>query len=129
MSKVKLDGRAEAGYGKVLAWMRKVQFYTKSQVIEQFTKLGKKATAAVASAVVLMSPRKEAKRKGADCRGNMSNPAGHQYYNEKLQKVKGQEQKFRFKLRKVALDPLTRGTKVAVSQKQATAPAKIAEKV
>ena len=130
-TKVKVNGRSESAYGKVTAWMRKVQVYTKAQVVEQFAKLGKKESAAVASAVVLLSPRNEAKRKGADCRGNKSNPRGHTNYNEKLQKVKGQEQKFRFKFRKTALAPLTRNTKetkVAAPQKTAVAPAKVAEK-
>lgn len=130
MSKqVKLDGRAESAYGKVTAFMRKSQVYTKTDLVNYLKRLGKKESAAVATAVVMLSPRLEAKRKGADCRGNMSNPWGHLAYNEKLAKVKGQEQKFRFRMRKAALEPLTRGTKVAAAQKAPAAPAKVAEKV
>jgi hypothetical protein len=102
--------------------MRKVQVYTKSQVVEQFKKLGLKESAAVASAVVLLSPRLEATRKDASCQGNLSNPWGHQAYNDKLAKVKGQEQKFRFRMRKTELVKETRDakeTKVAAPQKTA----------
>ena len=118
--KVVLDGREESNYGKVTAWMRKSQIYTKDQVVEQFTKLGLKESAAVASAVVLLSPRLESKR--GDSRGNMSNPWGHQAYNLKLKKVEGQEQKFRFMLRKLVLAPLTRNAKekIATQEKKVT---------
>lgn len=124
--KVVLAGRADSHYGKVTAWMRKAQVYTKKQVVAQFKELGLNDAAAMASAVVLLSPRLVATRKGAkkdSCQGNLSNPWGHQAYNEKLQKVKGQEQKFRFKLRKTVLEPQTRNakeTKVATPQKTAT---------
>ena len=121
--KVVLAGRADSNYGKVTAWMRKAQVYTKKQVVAQFKALGLNDAAAMASAVVLLSPRLEATRKGATCQGNLSNPWGHQAYNLKLKKVKGQEQKFRFMFRKTALVKNTRSmkeTKVATPQKTAT---------
>lgn len=113
--KVKLDGRADSAYGKVTAWMRKVQIFTKAQVVEQFKALGKSDSAALASAVVMLSPRETSKR--GDCRGNMSNPWGHLAYVEKLHKGKGEEQKFRFRNRKEALEPRVRGEKEVVAGK------------
>jgi len=116
MSKqVKLDGRTNSGYGKVTAWMRKAQVYTKSQVVEQFKQLGLSDKAAMASAVVLLSPRLESKR--GDSRGNASNPWGHQAYNEKLAKVEGQERKFRFRIRTKALEAKVRSVTVSKAEK------------
>ena len=126
--KVEVRGRAESKYGKVTAWMRKVQVYTKTQIVDQFTKLGDNETAAVSSAVVMLSPRLESKR--GDCRGNLSNPWGATHYNEKLAKVAGEERKFRFRQRKVALEVRKRTEKIEVSPAKATkAPAKVTEPV
>jgi hypothetical protein len=111
--KVELPGREDSAYGKVTAWMRKAQIYTKSQVIEQFAKLGCNEKAALASAVVMLSPRLSSTR--GDCRGNMSNPWGHVAYNAKLAKEKGAEQKFRFLFRKEVLEPRNRVEKIEVS--------------
>ena len=124
--KVELPGRDDSAYGKVTAWMRKVQIYTKPQVIEQFKNLGCQEKAALASAVVMLSPRLTSKR--GDCRGNMSNPWGAIAYNAKLAKEKGAEQKFRFLFRKEALEPRKRNEKIEVAAaKSDTVAAKVTD--
>lgn len=103
-------------YGEATAWMRKNQTYTKSHLVEMLQGKGLSDSAADATAVVMLSPRLESNR--GDCRGNMSNPWGHLAYNDKLKRkeVDGvkEEQKFRFRLRKEALEPRKRVLKSKV---------------
>jgi len=101
MKKRTLPGKGN--YGVVSAWMQKTRIYTKSQVVAEFAKLGLSEKASLASAVVLLSPRKSSNR--GDCRGNMSNPWGHLAYNEKLHRKAGEEQKFMFRWRVKAMAP------------------------
>lgn len=109
--KVTLPGKK--AYGKATEYMRKKQIYTKTDLITYLTsECGKSEVAAVATAVVLLSPRETSK---GDCRGNMSNPWGHLAYNDKLNRKKGADgknepQKFRFRMRKTAMEPLKRGS-------------------
>ena len=118
-SKVVSEGSA---YGKATAWMRKNQIYTKAGLVEFLKSIGKTERAAVETAVVLLSPRESSKR--GDCRGNMSNPFGHLAYNEKLarRQVCGRKevQRFRFRLRKNALEPRKREDNSVASKKVAT---------
>ena len=127
--KVQLQVRSESNYGKATEFMRKKQIYTKTDLVDFFKGLGKEDNAALASAVVMLSPRKESSR--GDCRGNRSNPWGHVAYNDKLgRKVnketgEKEEQKFRFRFRETELPRLTRkGAKTAQEKEApATAPA------
>ena len=128
MSKrVELDVRSESNYGKATDFMRKKQIYTKTDLVNFFKGLGKDDKAAMASAVVMLSPRKESTR--GDCRGNMSNPWGHVAYNDKLgRKIdketgKKEEQKFRFRFRDVEMPRLTRKSEKTEQEKDAPAPA------
>ena len=143
MSKVdvgKLVGesvRAESDYGKATAWMRKKQVFTKTDVIDFLMSIGKVERAAYETAIVLLSPRKTSAR--GDCRGNASNPWGHLAYVEKLARsvVGGvkEDQKFRFRLRNILLDPRRRvqpeakSVKVVKDAVKVTAPAKAVESI
>lgn len=123
-------------YAKITAWMKKKQIYTRSEVIAFLKSIGKSEGGASATATVMLSPRLSSTR--GDCRGNMSNPWGHLAYNDKFaRKTKDgvkEEQKFRFRYRKVALEANTRYNKVEVEVKaekvaaKAKAPAKTATK-
>jgi len=128
MSKrVELDVRSESNYGKATDFMRKKQIYTKTDLIDFFKGLGKEDKAALASAVVMLSPRKESTR--GDCRGNRSNPWGHVAYNDKLgRKVNKQtgekeEQKFRFRFRDTELPRLRDVLKNAKTEQEKDEPA------
>lgn len=88
MNKYKYKNSA---HGKVTAWMRKNQVYTKSQIVEQFKKLGKGDKAALASAVVMLSPRLVNKKLSRVIPYGVS-------YNEPLTKTAGIERKFRFRI-------------------------------
>jgi hypothetical protein len=80
--------------------------------------------------VVLLSPRESSTRPNSDPlgRGNVSNPWGHLAYNEKLQRRqvggKKEVQRFRFRLRKEALEPRKRSDISAVAAKKTATPAK-----
>ena len=114
--KVELEVRKESAYGKATEFMRQKQIYTKTDLVNFFKGLGRTDEAAVASAVVMLSPRKESNR--GDCRGNMSNPWGHIAYNDKLQRKDKEEQKFRFRFRDEVLERLTRKTAKTEQEKE-----------
>ena len=117
---------AASAYGKATGWMRKKQIYTKGELVAFLQSIGKTERAAVETAVVLLSPRESSKR--GDCRGNISNPWGHMAYNEKLarRQVNGKKeaQRFRFRLRKEALEPRKRGESNAIASKKVASKAK-----
>ena len=71
---------------------------TRSGIVKFIMEKGKKLGAATATASVFLSPRKATTRKGCDCRGNFSSQ-GHKYFMQPLNKVAGQERKFKFSLR------------------------------
>ena len=131
--KVTLPGNENSNYGRATAWMRKAAIFTKADLAgflaTQKDKAGNPLTegAIAATTVVLLSPRLESGR--GDCRGNMSNPWGHLAYvellNRKVDKETGKKeaQKYRFRMRKEALEP-SRRTAAPV-----TAPVVEAEKV
>ena len=112
-------------YAKVTAWMKKKQIYTRSEVIAFLKSIGKSEGGASATATVMLSPRLASTR--GDCRGNMSNPWGHIAYNDKFaRKVKDgvkEEQRFRFRFRKDALEANTRYNKVEIEAKKVEAKA------
>jgi len=75
---------------------------TRSEIAAFLMGKGLKEAAANATTSVFLSPRKATKREGCDCRGNYSSQ-GHLYFMAPLAKVEGQERKFRFFMRPVAL--------------------------
>lgn len=112
--KIQLPVRENSVLGKATNFMRKKQIYTRQDVVNFImTECGKKESAAKASALILLSPRLQCNRKGADCRGIVLNPWGHVAYNEKLNHVKGQPMRFRFRLRKEAMEPIRHSEKYA----------------
>lgn len=94
------------------AWMQKNQVFARSELVAYLMTLkdrkGKNLgeNAAMATATVLLSPRKVDSKRG-DCRGNYS-AEGHMYYVEPLRKEKGDEKRFRLFYRKDALTPRPR---------------------
>jgi hypothetical protein len=112
--------KLRGAYGKVTAWMKKKQVYTRTEVVDFTRTLGKSEAGCSATATVMLSPRLTSSR--GDCRGNMSNPWGHLAYNDKLpRKAKSgvkEEQKFRFRYRKEAMEPNSRYTKVKIEAKK-----------
>jgi len=119
--KITLPG--SKAYGAATEYMRKKQIYTKADIVTFLgNECGKSPAAALATAVVLLSPREISSR--GDCRGNMSNPWGHLAYNDKLNrnKVNGvkEPQKFRFRMRKIAMEPLKRVSGKVAAEKTTT---------
>lgn len=117
MSKsIKLAGREGSVYGKVTAFMRKKQVYTREDIMGFLKGLGLQEKAANATATVMLSPRLSSTR--GDCRGNLSNPWGHQAYNAKLNRVVKdgikEAQKYRFMYRKEPLEKGKREEKVTI---------------
>ena len=128
--KVTLPGKKN--YGKGTAWMRKTQVYTKAQLVQYLEgECGCSPSAALATAVVLLSPRLTSKR--GDPRGHVCNPWGHLAYNEKLPRKtlptgKNEAQRFRFRLRKNALEPRKRGEVNSVAAKKTKTETKVTAK-
>lgn len=119
--KVILDGRPDSRYGKVTAWMRKVQVYTRKQIEEKCMEFGSVDIAhAKYDTNILLSPRVYPAVSRGDPVGAISNPWGHQAYNERLTKVPGEKQKYRFRIRPVELAPAVRTIKVANQKKSKT---------
>jgi len=120
--KVTLEVRAESNYGKATEYMRKKQIYTKTDLVNFFSELGKSISASQASAVVMLSPRETSST--GDCRGNQSNPWGHKAYNEKLARKlnketgKKDEQRFRFRLRSEEMTRKPRKDKAGSKQEK-----------
>lgn len=106
--KIEVKVRAESAFGKAVEFMRKKQIFTKKELVDFLKGMGKSDTAALASAVVLLSPRENSKI--GDPRGNPSAGYGHQAFLEKLtRKVvdgKKEKQRFRWRMRKVELERL-----------------------
>ena len=100
-------------YHKLFANWKKSQVTTRSKMLEAAKEMGMSESAAKATVTVLLSPRQSAEhvRPGADFRGNFS-AKGHVYYAEKLQKKKGEEQRFRLRYRKEVLEANKRPAKV-----------------
>jgi hypothetical protein len=116
-SKNKNPYRDGSAYAAIFAAIRSAQVVTRKGLLEQGF--------AVADVTVVLSPRDPKQtRDGADCRGNMS-AQGHLYFMEKLNKVKGEPQKFRLRWRKTPLDKHVRPPKVdKASQKSGKGKAK-----
>lgn len=101
---------------------------TKTQLVSYGTgKLGMTETAAVATATVMLSPREVDSDRG-DCRGNFS-AQGHVYFAQPLNKVKGEDRKYRLRFRKEELERRVRpdvaaAAKPAKKAKPVKAPAK-----
>lgn len=101
----------KSNYGKIFAGWRKAQVMTRSAMMELAKGLGMTASAASATVTVILSPRKsDADSRGADCLGNIS-AKGHVYFADKLNRKKGDEQKFRLRYRSEVLAPKTRKVK------------------
>jgi len=110
-------------YGAIWADVKDLKgIVTKSELIARSQKrTGKSEAAATASVGVILSPRETSK---GDCRGNAS-AKGHLYYFAKLNRSKGEEQRYRFHWRKDVLPAKTRTGNAVESKK--TAPAKTAK--
>lgn len=96
---------------KIFGFMKKVQVYTKQDLIDFATENVYSGHAEKAYHMInhILSPREKDhfKKDGVtlvDARGNKAVP-GHLYYNEKLTKVAGQKQKFRLRYRKEEMAP------------------------
>ena len=103
-SKNKNPYRSGSAYSKIFDAIRSAKgVITRNSLLEQgFT---------VSDVTVVLSPRDEGgSTRGGDCRGNGSS-AGHLYYMEKLNKVKGESQRFRLRWRKVPLEKAVRAPK------------------
>jgi hypothetical protein len=99
-SKVKKVGAYKRGlYQSALAFIRTNQVVTRAKVVKFYVDAGKSETASLASATVLLSPRKEDSTRGkkGNCLGNFSADGVH-YYMIPLAHKKGEEKKFRFHL-------------------------------
>jgi len=115
---------AKSNYGKLFTVWKKAQVMTRSQLISAAKKLGMTASAASATVTVLISPRKDADScRGADCLGNIS-ARGEYYFADKLNRKKGEDQKFRLRYRKVILAPKTRKVKEELKAVKTKAKAK-----
>jgi len=100
MGKSNKGGAYKRGlYSAALAMIRSKQVVTRSMVVKFYMDAGKSEAAAMASATVLLSPRKEDSKRGkfGNCLGNYSADGVH-YYMTPLKHVKGEEKKFRFHL-------------------------------
>jgi hypothetical protein len=111
---------ARGTYGKATEWMRKKRVYTRQEIItylnEECGKSLDRGAATIspaeATATILLTPRLSSDR--GDIRGNVNNPWGHLAYNENLpRKINGmtgkkEPQRFRFRFRDDALEPLRR---------------------
>ena len=86
-------------YAKTAQFIRTKQVVTRSAVVAFLVKEGKSPTAAMATATVLLSPRKEESKIGKVGRslGNRSADGIH-YFMIPLKKKTGEEKKFRFHL-------------------------------
>jgi hypothetical protein len=134
--------REGSNYHVGFAFMQRKQVFTRSEVAGVILKSGltdkadKKDLegAATQSATVLLSPRQKNGR--GDCRGNLS-ARGEVYFVQPLNKIKGEEKRFRLRWRTKALArrdyerPSVAASKKEVKQEKtpAKAPAKTAEKV
>ena len=111
----------KSNYGKIFTAWKKAQVMTRSAMLEVATGLGMTATAASATVTVMLSPRKsDEDSRGADCLGNIS-AKGHVYYADKLNRKKGEAQKFRLRYRPEVLAPKTRKVKEELKSVKAKA--------
>lgn len=123
--KITVRGNPNSNYGKLTTFMRKKQVYTKTDLVQHMMTFDKTHSQAMATVGVMLSPRLASTR--GDCRGNGSNPWGHQAYNEKLaRKVnkdtgKKDEQKWRFRFRSEELPIKGKATKT-MQEKTPVAP-------
>jgi hypothetical protein len=82
----------------------------------------------VADVTVVLSPRAEgSSTRGGDPRGNMS-AQGHLYFMDKLNKKKGEDQKFRLRWRKAPLDKRVRPPKADKNQQKSKTASKKSKK-
>lgn len=115
MSKIKNAGaynNVGKMYYKALSFIRSKQVVTRSMVEKFYKDAGKSDSSAIASATVLLSPRKEDSLRGkfGNCLGNFSADGVH-YYMIVLNHKKGEEKKFRFHL--ATADEVTARTAIA----------------
>lgn len=112
----------KSNYGKLFSAWRKAQVTTRAGLMETAKGLGMSDTAASATVTVILSPRKsDEDSRGADCLGNIS-AKGHVYYADKLNRKKGEDQKFRLRYRSEVLEPKVRKVKEELKSVKATAP-------
>jgi len=119
--------RPESGYGKAIAWMRSKKSFTRPGLFKFLRSIGKAVKAATASTTVLISPTEKSNR--GDCRGNRSNPFGHEAYVERISRrmIGGRKevQRLRMRIRPVAMEPRKKNEENAIaSQKKATSKTK-----
>ncbi len=121
-SKNKLTSPGTQGYGQITAYMQKVRIYTKADIIAQLVKMGKDASAALATAGVMLSPRETSDRGDKTGRGNRACPWGHEAYNRLLKRkvVDGvkEDQRYQFSYRKVSMTPLRDEKRESTPQKK-----------
>ena len=90
--------REGSDYHSAFALIQRKQVITRSELVQfLMSKSNKSEDAALATATVLLSPREKNSKRG-DCRGNLS-AMGHLYFVQPLNKVKGEEKKFRLRWR------------------------------
>jgi len=112
---VEIPGRKLSASGKVTAWMRKVQIYTKPQIIQQFIALGKDEKKATYLAQMLLTPRLVSKHGNPE--GSINNPWRLVAYNEPLAREAGKEWRFRFRFRTHPLVASPKVIKIASAKK------------
>ena len=119
-TKFKINGQTVligGDYAKMTQFIMRAQILTR-RILDAFgISIGKSEKAAEGTTALFLSPRLNA-RKNCDCRGNISNPWGHLAYFQPLPRriINGvkEEQRYRFRLRKVVLEPRVREVKVVV---------------
>ena len=95
----KVVAYVRGNYATAIAWVRSKQIVTHADVVKYYISLGKKESAAIASATVLLSPRQEDSKRGklGNSLGNLSADGIH-YYMIPLAIKKGEDKRFRFHL-------------------------------
>ena len=112
MSKSKNENpyRKESKYWNIFQYIRKHQVVTRQELIDQGFDIH--------SITVVLSPRAEGtSTRNGDCRGNMS-AQGHVYFMDKLNRKKGENQKFRLRWRKEPIEKHVRVLKTEVPSKK-----------
>lgn len=129
MSKSSNPYKENSLYGKLMAHVigKCKGIITKSALLKHATGKLKRTKGSAAAAVgVVLSPREKGTTNG-DCRGNFS-AAGDVYFMHPLAKKEGEEQRFRFRIRKTAMKPHTR-PEAEVKQTKAKTKAKGRKKI
>jgi hypothetical protein len=110
--------REGSKYREIFEFIRSNQIVTKAQLLD--------AGFTVSDVTVVLSPRAEgSSTRGGDCRGNYS-AQGEVYYMDKLNKKKGEEQRFRLRYRSTPLEKRVRPLKkeVAIQKSEAAVESK-----